>query len=405
MNANAVTPVFSPADADSAAAALGFTGDKAALLKGMNIEYEHKKLTHGDPIQTAQIAIDHLKERADYYEALATHVERTNAREYPKFYYCRHMVNGLCGYDDEIVLVDTDAMKRMAPSLNGKPVYNGAHDTRGYDERLEDIKESPCGYVTETFYNEADGWLWSKMIIIDDEAHDNIATGAYSVSNAYIPTDSGAGGVHLNLPYDRRVLNADFTHIALVKNPRYEEAKIYTPEQFNDYQEGKRKQFTNSKTEEKKGSFMKFFKTKKEEVSQIGEATSVELTNSKGEKVEVSVEEMVNAVVAAQAKPQVIKVGDKEMTLDELVNSYKKLNSDAEGDSKKSEEIENEDEVEEKEECNEDEDESKEKANDKPDHFKELANAGLTQSSGAIRLETTNGKLARGKSLYGSRNH
>ena len=40
------------------------------LAQGMNVEYEHRGITHGDPMMTARIALDHLKERADYYDLL-----------------------------------------------------------------------------------------------------------------------------------------------------------------------------------------------------------------------------------------------------------------------------------------------------------------------------------------------
>ena len=40
------------------------------LVKGMEVETEHKDVTGGDPTKTAMIALAHLKERPDYYEKL-----------------------------------------------------------------------------------------------------------------------------------------------------------------------------------------------------------------------------------------------------------------------------------------------------------------------------------------------
>ena len=45
------------------------------VLIGMNIELEHKKITHGDPVKTAQIAIDHLNEDKMYYIKLLLFIE------------------------------------------------------------------------------------------------------------------------------------------------------------------------------------------------------------------------------------------------------------------------------------------------------------------------------------------
>jgi phage terminase small subunit len=42
---------------------------------GMNVELEHQDVTHGDLVQTAKIAIAHLKEVPDYYTKLKKYVE------------------------------------------------------------------------------------------------------------------------------------------------------------------------------------------------------------------------------------------------------------------------------------------------------------------------------------------
>jgi len=41
------------------------------LMRGMNVELEHRNVTHGDPLLTAKIALAHLRERADYYDLLS----------------------------------------------------------------------------------------------------------------------------------------------------------------------------------------------------------------------------------------------------------------------------------------------------------------------------------------------
>lgn len=48
----------------------------------MNIEREHRGVTHGDAVMTARIAMDHLNERADYYELLER-VEKAPRRRNP----------------------------------------------------------------------------------------------------------------------------------------------------------------------------------------------------------------------------------------------------------------------------------------------------------------------------------
>jgi hypothetical protein len=49
---------------------------KEDLIKGMNVELEHKDITGGNLILTAKIALAHLKEKPDYYDLLEKYVEK-----------------------------------------------------------------------------------------------------------------------------------------------------------------------------------------------------------------------------------------------------------------------------------------------------------------------------------------
>lgn len=53
---------------------LGITGRE--LAEGMNVEAEHRDVTHCDPRLAARIALAHLRERRDYYRRLKRYVER-----------------------------------------------------------------------------------------------------------------------------------------------------------------------------------------------------------------------------------------------------------------------------------------------------------------------------------------
>lgn len=46
------------------------------LLVGMNVEREHRNITHCSPVLSAKIALAHLRERPDYYRRLLRYVER-----------------------------------------------------------------------------------------------------------------------------------------------------------------------------------------------------------------------------------------------------------------------------------------------------------------------------------------
>jgi len=250
---------------------------------------------------------------------MPTSAEKRNASQFPRMFYCRHMQPGICGYETDTVLVDTDVLKRMLPTGVGKPVY-----IHHQDVDLDKLKETAAGYVTEAFYNELDGWGWFKFLAIDDECYQAVANG-WSVSTAYIPTKWGAHGTKNNCPYDKEVLDAEFTHLAIVPDPRYEGARIFTPDEFKAYQEGKKRQLEELQNSKTKGKPMfKMFKNTRQEVSTVDEDTQIELQNGKT----VSVAEMINAMKAEKEKEnsdQMVDVMGEKMPLKELVNKYEKM--------------------------------------------------------------------------------
>lgn len=355
--------------------------------------------------------------------------EHTNASQFPRRFYARHMQPGVCKYNSEIVLVDTDAIKQMIGNdAIGKPIYI-LHNTAPNEDRLKKLKDEAAGYIIDSFYNEMDGWAWFEFLAVDDACHAAIAKG-WSVSNAYVPTEWGPGGTKNNVPYDREIVNGAFTHLAIVPDPRYEEACIMTPEKFRAYQDSKKRQLEelqNSKSAPSGGKKMfKLFKTKREEVNAIDPDTEIEL---EGGKV-VKISEMMNALKvtdeaaeaakkkadedAAAAKAAAEKKNAKDddekingdsmvecegekMPLKELVNKYNakmKANAESEDDEKKKKA-----DADKKEKENADKDSEEEKANS---HFRELQNAAGVKPTAPPVMETSMDKTARGKAHYGS---
>ena len=362
---------------------------------------------------------------------MANMTEKTNASQFPKVFYCKHMQPGTAKYEDETILVDHRGMVNLLKTGVGKPVYINHQNVS-----LKDIKSQADGYITDSFYNELDGWGWFKFLAIDDKAHKAIDEG-WAVSNAYAPTEFGPGGTKNNCKYDREVINGEFTHLAIVPDPRYEGAKIFSPDEFKNYQENLKSKLSELQNSNSKGSaIMKFFKFKKEEVSTIDADTMAELPD--GTTVKVS--EMVNALTAEkQNKKQMVNVAGEEMPLDELVNKYCKLNkkekkNKSEDDSFAEAKDGDEDEVDEtddevgddkknkkmkknvkknvkKNEKEEDEDEDAEKKEKKNStkevdntYFDELRNAHLKaqQAEKAPLVVTSIDQIARGKKRYGS---
>ncbi|MCK5613698.1 DUF2213 domain-containing protein, partial [Candidatus Pacearchaeota archaeon] len=294
------------------------------LKIGIEVEKEH--LTDGDDIAMAEkITMDHLHEMSDYYDKLKK-IEKKNASQMPKVYYCRHIEKGVVSYEDEMVLVNDDALNKLDQTMAGIPVRVHHVD----DIEVENIQEQSDGYVAESFYLECDGWHWAKFICVSDDAHNAIQRG-WSVSNAYTPTEWGGNGVYHNIPYDREITNGKYGHLAIVPNPRYEGAVIMTPEEFKEYKESKEKELKElQNTKKEKKVMIKFFKRVPVE-KEIDENALVQLENGE----EMSIKDMVNAVVKnedddKEKKEKMnmdseIEVGDEKMTVKELVNKYKNM--------------------------------------------------------------------------------
>ena len=134
-----------------------------------------------------------------------------------------------------MVLIQKEALDRMAPTFVGMPVFNEDH-IKGvpYEELIQafsDGKFKADGVVSAVSWNEKTGWFDGDLIVWDDATSQNIESGSYFPSCAYIPGenpgDTGPGGKWHNIPYDEEIVNGKYTHLAIVPRPRYEGAKFY----------------------------------------------------------------------------------------------------------------------------------------------------------------------------------
>ena len=83
-----------------------------------------------------------------------------------------------------------------------------------------------CGVISTAQYNEMDGWYYVEGIIWDEKAQELILKG-WSVSCSYdFLAFNDEGGVENNIEYDKEFTELNFTHLAIVDNPRYERANI-----------------------------------------------------------------------------------------------------------------------------------------------------------------------------------
>ena len=344
---------------------------------------------------------------------------------FPKRYFARHIKEGPVHYlekgEDKIYLVTNEALKKMNATFEGKPIY-----IRHVDEvNMDTLKEDANGYVVKSFYNEFDGAWWAE-IIADDKAQEYIEKG-WAVSNAYLPTELGSGGVYHDIDFDKEVKNGVYEHLAIVDNPRYEEAVIMSPEEYKSYNEERKaelEKLKNSKekkmlSEEEKTELLDSLKNSLAEIVKDTVKNAIEEKKAEDKKnaEDEDHRQLIREIAAISAKGE----GDFEGGLDEKVRTIiglaeklgyskdeAKHNAEDEEEDKKEdkeeEDKENEsdaDESEKENKCNEGEEEKKEEKKENSKFFDFLRNAKANHEEKKTASTMAAG-LALGKARYGS---
>lgn len=145
--------------------------------------------------------------------------------DYPKLLTVQSfMVGGLVSYEDTgdgVFLLRKETLDKMMPTIEGRPVVIGHQPIT-----LKNLEDKAVGYVTKGWFNTETGQFDCEILIKDSDVYDDIKNGNNKVSSAYQVTDLGEGGKYLGQDYEAEILDGTFTHLAIVDNPRYPDAKI-----------------------------------------------------------------------------------------------------------------------------------------------------------------------------------
>lgn len=273
-----------------------------------------------------------------------------NEKSLPEVYYARHMKQGVANYPEnkEIIYISNETIADMAKTFVGKPVF-----VHHQNIDLDNLKEQMDGVVSDSFWNKYDGEWWVKFIAITDKCKQAIKNG-WKVSNCYNNLVRGNGGTCIDVKYDSEIIGGVFNHLAIVENPRYENAEIYTEEEYNEYNNMKKQKLdkiSNSKGETMKNKIMNEIDVKDLLLSKDSEITV-------GEAIEM----YKNSKKVIDESAEILLSNGEKVLVSELINACKK----------------NEDDEEKKE--NEDEEPKKENE-DKRKEIDEVA--GIMKSAGA----------------------
>ena len=239
-----------------------------------------------------------------------------NEKSMPQVFYAKHMKAGVANYPEnkEVIYISNDTIADMAKSFEGKPVY-----VHHQEVDLENLKDQMDGVVSESFWNKYDGEWWIKFVAISDDAKKAIANG-WGVSNCYDHLVRGNGGTCINVKYDSEIIGGQFQHLAIVPNPRYEDAKIYTEEEYNNYIEQKKQKLdkiTNSKGENNMEKI-------------LNEADVKDLLLSKDSDMTVgeAIEVLMNSKKVIDADAEILLANGEKISVAELINACKKNEED-----------------------------------------------------------------------------
>jgi len=240
------------------------------------------------------------------------------AKQLPQIWYGLHFYPGIAEYREEgqaplRVFLNENTLRDMDPTFAGRPVF-----VRHVEEvDLKNLQTEADGYVVKSFYNEADGKHWVQFIVVSDKGHEAIRNG-FKLSNAYLPKSYGPSGMWNGLEYTKEITAAEYEHLALVNDPRYNESKVLSPEEFKEYNNSKLtelKRVANSKSSEKRSMF-DFFKKTKVENAEL-EETIVKLPNT---GKEISIKDLIKNADTIQnvEKGPLDKEGDSEKEHDKV---------------------------------------------------------------------------------------
>lgn len=138
-------------------------------------------------------------------------------------FQCRFLEAGLVKYSFGVCLLTQETINKFIYDFVGCPVIIDHKDVT-----KESAKDDRVGVISEVWFNEYEGMFYCKGIIFDDEAIELINSG-YNVSCQYEITEyaeNKTNALHNGNPYDKVILNGKPEHLAIVKNPRYENAMI-----------------------------------------------------------------------------------------------------------------------------------------------------------------------------------
>lgn len=274
-------------------------------------------------------------------ECEAYGVSFENAKGWARPFSARILQAGLVSYRDQnrgVSRLRHETIAKFANSFVGRPVVcapkvmeNGKVVPGKYVHQRttpENMKQMGHGYVTEVFFNTTDGWWWAKGIVDTEDAQRAIKeVGRCSCSYTGV-TEKTPGKLN-DLPYDNEVVEFSGTHLAIVHNPRYEDAQIFlnSKEATNppmNLLKMFRKKPAATAADPKTGAETPA-QTLDNGLTEITPDTKITVVDAEGKSVETTIGEIANAYATRdQVDPTAeLEVEGQRVTVQTLIDGHK----------------------------------------------------------------------------------
>lgn len=116
-----------------------------------------------------------------------------------------------------MIYISKETIDRYSHRLKGKPVTIG-HIEGITEENAQKVSVGDVAVCPEP---------GECIVTIKSEEADKLIESGDRFSCCWVPVKWGAGGTWHNIPYDRELVEMDFTHLAIVPDPRYENVEVF----------------------------------------------------------------------------------------------------------------------------------------------------------------------------------
>lgn len=260
-----------------------------------------------------------------------------NSKSWARPFSARLLQAGLVSYKDQnrgVSLLRHETIAKHISSFVGRPVVVCPVDNSGSrfkHQKLtpENMKAMGHGYVTEVYFNSEDGWWWCNGVVDTEEAQRAIQkVGRCSCS--YLGNSVASPGKLNDVPYDNEVVDFSGRHLAVVHNPRYEDARIFlnSKTNMNLLKLFWKKPAAPAADVTKTAAEIAAGKLHENGLTEIAAETKITILDNAGKEVEVTVGELAevfNARGTIDPETEVEVAEGKRVAVKTLIESHNSL--------------------------------------------------------------------------------